>query len=157
MSQNTRTHKRREWIRRYLPAEIAGTICALLASSVTFYYTHSYAAGAAIGWVSEGIGFFGYFITAELTKSSKQFMSYPLLKRLWLTTSTASTNLFVEFLPAEIVDNFLVRPAAMYLIPHYIHPYVVGFFIAKLSADSVFYLFAILGYETRKHWLNRHQ
>ena len=69
-----------------------------------------------------------------------------------LAIGVASTNLIVEFAPAETLDNFFIRPFAMYIIPQHIHPYPVGFLIGKFSADLVFYLFAIVGYEARKRW-----
>ena len=56
----------------------------------------------------------------------------------------------VEFLPAEILDNFIIRPFAMFEAPHYIHPYPIGFLVGKFSADIIFYVFAIIGYESRK-------
>jgi len=43
----------------------------------------------------------------------------------------------------------------MYLAPHYIHPYPVGFLAGKFSADIIFYVFAVIGYELRKRWLHR--
>jgi len=146
--------KTREWLRRYIPAEILGTIGALLAAWVVYTHTHSYIAAAAAGWVGEGIGFYGYFITTELLLGSQKYSRYPLLKRISLAIATASANLFVEFLPAELLDNFIIRPFLMYLVPQYIHPYPLGFLVGKFSADILFYALAIVGYETRKRWLH---
>ncbi len=147
--------KKREWLRRYIPAEILGTIGALLAASITYGQTHSYVAAAAAGWVGEGIGFYGYFITTELALNHRKYSQYKLTKRVSLAVVAASTNLLVEFLPAEILDNFIIRPYAMYIVPQYVHPYAVGFLAGKFSADIIFYAFAIMGYETRKRWLRR--
>jgi hypothetical protein len=147
--------KTREWLNRYIPAEILGTIGALIGAWVVYSHTHSYIAAAASGWIGEGIGFYGYFVTTELLLNSRKYRQYPLIKRISLAVAAASTNLLVEFLPAEILDNFIIRPYLMYLVPQYVHPYPVGFLIAKFSADIIFYALAITAYEARKHWLHR--
>ena len=148
-------NKTQEWLNRYIPAEVLGTIGALSAAWMVYSHTHSYIVAAASGWVGEGIGFYGYFITIELLLNGRKYQQYPLIKRVSLAVATASTNLLIEFLPAEILDNFIIRPFAMYIAPQYIHPYPLGFLIGKFSADIIFYAFAIIGYETRKHCLHR--
>ena len=135
--------KHREWLRRYIPAEIIGTTTALLAAWIAFGQTDSYIAAAAAGWVGEGVGFFGCFIASELVTSHKRYDKYNFWKRMSLTITAASTNLLVEFLPAEIIDNFVIRPFVMYIAPIYIHPYALGFLIGKFSADIIFYIIAI--------------
>ena len=147
-------NKFREWLKRYIPAEMCGTIIALTLAWIMYSQTHSYALGAAAGWVGEGIGFFGYFIVNELLIHTKSYASYSFFKRVPLVLAAAGTNLIVEFLPAEIIDNLLIRPFVMFVIPQYIHPYPLGFLIGKLSADIFFYIFAIVGYEIRKRMLN---
>lgn len=147
--------KRKEWLRRYIPAEVLGTIIALIGAWSVYVHTHSFIAAAAAGWLGEGIGFYGYFITTELLSSAERYAQYSILKRLSLAAAAASTNLLVEFMPAEIVDSFIVRPFAMYEAPHFIHPYPVGFLVGKFSADILFYVLAIIGYEVRKSWLHR--
>lgn len=155
MAKQSATSKRKEWLRRYIPAEVFGTVLALLAAWVVYIHTGSYVAAAAAGWVGEGVGFFGYFITLELLSNFKQYSEYTFWKRLRIAIVSASTNLIVEFLPAEIIDNLIVRPFAMYAVPMYIHPYPLGFLVGKFSADIFFYTFAIVGYEARKRWLRK--
>ena len=138
-----------------MPAEILGTIGALLAAWFVFNQTGSFAAAAAAGWVGEGVGFFGYFITLELLSNSKNYTQYGFFKRISLIIVAASTNLIVEFLPAEIIDNLIIRPYLMYLIPQYVHPYPLGFLVAKFTADILFYALAIIGYEARKRWVRK--
>ncbi|HKU18736.1 MAG TPA: hypothetical protein VJP80_05690 [Candidatus Saccharimonadales bacterium] len=147
--------KTREWLNRYILAEILGTIGALIAAWAVYSHTHSYIAAAASGWIGEGIGFYGYFVTIELLRNSRKYREYPPAKRVSSAIAAASTNLLVEFLPAEILDNFIIRPYLMYVVPRYIHPYPIGFLAGKFSADILFYVLAILGYEARKHWLHR--
>jgi hypothetical protein len=157
---NTMNHikvktKTREWLRRYIPAEILGTTTALIGAWSMYGHTHSYVAAAAAGWVGEGIGFYGYFVTTELVQNHRKYSQYGFVKRISLAVAAASTNLLVEFLPAELLDNFIIRPYLMYIVPQHIHPYPLGFLVGKFSADVIFYAFAILGYEARKRWLRR--
>lgn len=147
--------KRKEWLKRYIPAEIIGTTTALLSAWVAYSQTGSFVIGAAAGWIGEGIGFFGYFITLELVHTHAYYQGYGLWRRLTLTVAAASRNLIVEFLPAEIIDNFIIRPFAMYAVPIYVHPYPLGFLIGKFAADIIFYGIAIVGYEGRKRWFKR--
>lgn len=147
--------KRREWLKRYIPAEILGTAFSVVAASIAFSQSHNYIAATATGWFFEGVGFYGYFIVLELFSSGQRYRELGFFKRISLAIGAASTNLLVEFLPAEIFDNFIIRPYLMYLLPHYVHPYPVGFLAGKFSADIFFYAFAIVGYESRKRWLKR--
>lgn len=155
MDQSNRQEKRREWLKRYIPAELLGTLTALLGAWPVYAHTHSYVGAAASGWVGEGIGFYGYFITTELIFNARRYGKYAPMRRISRAVSAASANLLVEFLPAELLDNFIIRPFAMYEAPHFIHPYPVGFLAGKFSADIIFYLLAVMGYESRKRWLHR--
>ena len=155
MNRQQLRSKRNEWLRRYIPAEIIGTTAALISAWLTFAHTHSYIAATASGWIGEGIGFYGYFITVELLANSKKFAQHSFIRRTSLAIRAASTNLLVEFMPAELLDNFIIRPFAMYSVPHYIHPYPIGFLVGKFSADIIFYALAIVGYEARKRLLSR--
>jgi hypothetical protein len=155
MDKQTFKTRRKEWLRRYIPAEILGTAAALLGAWAVYAHTGSFIAATASGWVGEGIGFYGYFITLELRANHQRYSQHSLIKRVSLAIAAASTNLLVEFLPAEVIDNFIIRPYLMFLLPHYIHPYPIGFLAGKFSADVLFYTLAIAGYEARKHWLHR--
>ena len=152
MNTQTFKNKRKEWLRRYIPAEILGTVLALIGAWSVYANTHSYVAATAAGWLGEGLGFYGYFITTELHHHSKKYRQHPLFKRSIMAFAGANTNLLVEFMPAELLDNFIIRPFAMFTAPHFIHPYPVGFLVGKFSADIIFYTVAIIGYELRKYW-----
>ena len=108
MDEATKQSKKREWLKRYIPAEILGTLAALLAAWFVYNQTGSYVAAAAAGWTGEGVVFFGYFITIELLSNSKRYTQYPFFKRIALIIGAAGTNLLVEFLPAEIIDNMII-------------------------------------------------
>jgi len=155
MDDRSLKQKRQEWLRRYIPAEIIGTLTALAGAWSAYAHTHSFIAATASGWVGEGIGFYGYFVTRELVANSKRYQDYGFIKRVSLAIAAASTNLLVEFLPAELLDNFIIRPYLMYIVPQHIHPYPVGFLVGKFGADIIFYGLAIIGYESRKRLLHR--
>ncbi len=155
MEKQSLKAKRKEWLGRYIPAEVLGTITALIGAWTVYAQTNSFVAATAAGWFGEGIGFYGYFIVTELASNTKRYSQHGIVRRVSLAIAAASTNLLVEFMPAEVVDSFIIRPFLMYLVPHYIHPYPVGFLAGKFSADIIFYALAITGYEARKHWLHR--
>lgn len=145
--------KAKEWLHRYIPAEILGTCVALIAAWLVYAHTHSFVLATAAGWLGEGCGFYGYFVTNELVFHARRYREHAIARRVALAVTKSTTNLFIEFMPAELVDNFFVRPLAMYSFPQFIHPYPVGFLVGKLAADGAFYAFAIVGYELRKHWM----
>lgn len=144
--------KAKEWLRRYLPAEVLGTITALASAGITFSLSESYALSGFAGTMGENVGYYGYFITIEFIEHHKFFSSHKPFRRSILVINKTTRNLLVEFGPAEVFDSFIIRPFAMSVAPIFITPYLLGVFIGKLAADAVFYGFAILGYEARKKW-----
>lgn len=150
MNSDRAKRKFKEWLRRYVIAELLGTAVAVCFAYITFLHTHSYVKAAAAGFVGEGIGFYGYFVASELLQSGKAYAGLPLLRRLGAIIAKSSTNLIIEFAPAEIVDNVFVRPFLMFYAPQHIKPYALGFIAGKLSADAMFYIFAISGYEVKQ-------
>lgn len=147
---NSAKQKFKEWFKRYIKAEILGTVIATSFAYFSFSHTHSYILAAGAGFIGEGIGFYGYFITSELLTNYKAYKELPLFKRLGAIITKSSTNLIVEFAPAEIIDNLFIRPLLMYYAPQHIKPYALGFVVGKFSADLIFYMFAVIGYEVKK-------
>lgn len=136
-------------------AESIGTAFAVVAALITFTQTGSYISATAAGWLAEGIGFYGCMIIAELLTNHKRYAGHTFFKRLLRAAGASSANLLVEFLPAELVDSFFIRPFLMYAVPHFIKPYALGFLVGKLASDLLFYVLAIAGLEIRKRWLRR--
>lgn len=150
-SKSTKSNRKfREWLSRYSVAELFGTLVALGFAYISFTRFHSYIIASGAGFVGEGIGFYGYFIARELYASNDMYRSLPLVKRLTSLVAKSSTNLITEFAPAEIIDTIVIRPFLMYYVPQHVRPYVVGFGVGKILADMIFYIFAIIGYETSK-------
>ena len=141
--------KIREWIDRYLPAEIVGTIFAVLVAWIVFRQTGNHAAGAAAGTIAENIGFYGVISVREFYRHHKKLEGVVSVREYLKVVR----NLLVEFGPAELFDSFLVRPASMYTFSRAIDNYGLGVFVGKVVADVGFYGAAIIAYEFRKKYL----
>lgn len=136
-------HAPLRWLRRYLPAELVGTPCALLCGYAVGQLTGSPAAAAVAAAWGENLGFYGMMLGRELLQRGG-LRSLP----------TAARDLVVEFGPAEALDSLLMRPASIYagllLAPH---P-ALGLLAGKLAADLSFYTPAILTHELQR-WYAR--
>ncbi len=152
MNSEKARRKFKEWFRRYFVAELLGTLIASVFAYLAFSHSHSYIIAATSGFVGEGIGFYGYFIISQLLTNGRAYKSMPFVKRIASIISKSSTNLIIEFAPAEIIDNLFIRPFLMFYVPQHIKPYAFGFIVGKLLADSLFYVFAIVGYEFKKRY-----
>jgi len=150
VKSNIGKSKFKEWLKHYFIAELLGTLISLAFAYISFRHSHSYVVAAAAGLVGEGIGFYGYFITKELLTNYNAYRTLSAFTKLKAIIAKSSTNLIIEFVPAEIVDSIFIRPFLMFYIPHHIQPYAVGFLIGKFLADILFYVFAIAGYEFNK-------
>jgi hypothetical protein len=132
------------WLRRYLPAELVCTPCALLAGFAANQLTGSPAAAAVAATWGENLGFYGMMLGRELARR-RDLRALPAIVR----------DLFIEFGPAEALDSFLLRPASIYaglaLVPH---P-ALGMVAGKIAADLSFYTPAILTHELQRWYARR--
>jgi len=128
------------WLRRYLPAELVGTPCALLCGWAAAELTGSTAVVAVAATWGENLGFYGLMLGRELRqRGSTSFF-------------VAVRDLFVEFGPAEALDSFVVRPGALYAGLALAPNPALGYFAGKLAADLSFYAPAILTHELQRGW-----
>jgi hypothetical protein len=131
------TGRKREIVRRYLPAEIAGTAAALAAGLAFALATGSAAAGAVAATFGESAGYYGVIAFIDF-RAGRLSAERPL---------RTLGNLLLEFAPAEALDTLFVRPtlifAGMTLAPN---P-GIGIVAGKLAADLLFYVPTILGRE----------
>ncbi|HUC20578.1 MAG TPA: hypothetical protein VMR98_03750 [Candidatus Polarisedimenticolaceae bacterium] len=144
--------KVREWLRRYLPAEVIGTCTALTGALAAYSLTGSYVIAAIGGTIGENIGYYGYFTVRETVRHYADHRHYPPPRRIVLIAYKTLRDMLVEFGPAEVFDSFLLRPFFMYSMPQVIPSFTWGILAGKLCADVTFYGFAIGGYELRKRW-----
>ncbi len=126
----------RRWLWRYLPAEAAALIAALVAANLVQAVSGNTALAAVAGAWGENGAYYAVMLARELFETQS----------LW----RAARNLVIEFGPAEALDSLLVRPAAMYAATQLFGDLSLGVIVGKLAADVVFYIPAIAAYELRR-------
>ncbi|MBK0402484.1 hypothetical protein I5M27_05770 [Adhaeribacter sp. BT258] len=142
-------HKVKEWLKRYLPAEILSIAATLLAASLTFKYTESGVKTALAATWAGNIFYFGYILVLDVWHTRKAARQNGMV----YSSKTFIRNLralFIEFGIAEVFDSFLIRPALMYYLPLLLGNLSWGILLAKLLADVSFYVPAIISYEFSK-------
>lgn len=154
MARKRLTRKAREWVVRYAPAEIIGTIAAVGAATLMHGVSESLVASAIAATISENVGFYGYFIVREVGAYYKRHHQHAHLRRIGLAAMKAIRGMAVEFGPAELLDSFLVRPFCIYAGSTVFSNFTIGIMAGKIFADVLFYACTISCYELRKRWLD---
>ncbi|WP_433061170.1 hypothetical protein [Dactylosporangium sp. CS-033363] len=129
------------WARRYVPAEIAGTICAFIGTAVIYGMFTDRVLAAVAGTVGEIVGFYGLIATVEWRRERAR--GYGLRR----TTTSTARLLVAEFGVIEVLDSTILRPFFMYLGPGITGGMGSGTLLGKLMADVAFYGVAIVSYE----------
>jgi hypothetical protein len=142
--------KLREWVRRYLPCEIAGTIGELGGAAVAYLATGSLAAAAITATIGASAGYYATAYVSALRWSSRDQGHRPWPSRMLISNVLALRSVVVEFGPAELIDSVAVRPLAFYAGPLMFGNVVAGWIFAKFASDVTFYLCAVLTYERFK-------
>ena len=140
-------HKLRDWVRRYLPCEIAGTVGELGGAAVAYVATGSLAAAAITATIGASAGYYATAFISALRWSYRDLADRPWPSRVMLSNLLAMRSVAVEFGPAELIDSAAVRPVAFYAGPLMFDNTVLGWIFGKLVSDVAFYLCAILSYE----------
>jgi hypothetical protein len=135
-------YKVREWCARYLPAEVTGTVVAVVGAVVVSVNTDDRAIAAFVGTFGEGVGFYGVIVVGQLRR--RRVDGRPVTIRTVVLVVVATV---AEFGGAELLDSLLVRPLAMYVGPLLIGNVAGGIVMGKILADLVFYGFVISSYE----------
>jgi hypothetical protein len=129
------------WVRRYLPAEIAGTSAALVAALASAGGGTGDAVLAA-SW-AEALAFYAFVTGRELrAAASPRLRSGAILGSL--------RGVVAEFGVAEVADTVFLRPLLMYAFVEPFGALIPGIIVGKLAADVVFYGLAIPAYELRE-------
>ncbi|MDZ4665869.1 MAG: hypothetical protein SGJ15_13400 [Bacteroidota bacterium] len=141
--------KGKEWLGRYLPSEIIGTITAVGGAVIAQFFYGNKLISAYTGSVCEALGFYStLFIQSSLNERRK--------KKLKNTTFYFNDyfnilkNMVLEFGPAGLIDGLILRPFFMYLFPLVITNFAVGVFLGKIAGDIMFYVIVIYCYERLK-------
>jgi hypothetical protein len=135
-----------EWIRRYLPCEIASSVAELGSATVVYLSTGSWAAAAVVATVFASVGYYAtaYVNAVRWSMAEHGFGQANLL---------ALRSIAVEFGPAEVIDSLAIRPVTLYLGPVLTGSPVGGLILGKLAADVGFYASTILSYEKFRNLL----
>ncbi len=113
-------NKAKEWIKRYLPAEIISILITLVSSILTFRLTKNNLTTSLVGTY---VGTIGYFGTILLTDIFTTYQDLAVSKKRY-TLKTFRLNmraLLIEFGFAEFFDSLFIRPTLMYYIPIWVN------------------------------------
>ena len=148
----TRTNRQKlmEWLRRYLPNELAGWAGELGAAGATYYLTGSYAAAVVAGTIGASVGYYAtaYANGFRWSYAALAGRSWPM--RVLVANVLTIRSIAVEFGPAEAIDSIVIRPIMLYVFPFVIGNTAVGFVVGSIVADVAFYVMAIFSYERFK-------
>jgi hypothetical protein len=154
-----RTTRRRvvEWVRRYLPCEIAGWVGELGGAAATYWLTGSFAAAVVVGTIGASAGYYAaaYVNAVRWSYRARRDRAWPA--RLLIANFLALRSIAIEFGPAEVIDSVIVRPLLLYAGPFLFGNVLVGWIIGSVVADIAFYGLAIFSYERFTGLLARHQ
>ncbi|WJL94872.1 hypothetical protein QSU92_13000 [Microbacterium sp. ET2] len=126
----------RFWVRRYLLAEIVGTATLLLLGLLILEWITHPVAVAVAAIIGESLGFYAVLAVIVLLEQRR------LGRRGFRALSLTVVLLVAEFGAAELVDSFVVRPAAISLCVWLIPEPFWGLLAGKILADLVFYAMA---------------
>lgn len=141
--------KVKEWLKRYLPAEIVGTITAIGAASIAHLFYKNLIFTAYAGSLGEAIGFYStVIIQSLLTKIKKNKVENKQFT--FSDFSRIFTNIVLEFGPAGIIDGLVLRPFFMFVFPVLLGNFTLGILVGKIIGDITFYCLVILSYELKK-------
>ena len=145
----TRTTRQKlmEWVRRYLPCEIAGTVGELGGAAAAYLLTGSMTAAAITATIGASVGYYAAAYVSAVRWAYRAQTHQEWAMRVVVANLLAVRSIAIEFGPAEIIDTILIRPLAYYLAPLMFGNVVVGWIFAKIVSDIGFYTFAVFSYE----------
>jgi hypothetical protein len=139
--------KLREWVRRYLPCEVAGTTCELGGAATAYAITDSAAVAAVVATIGASVGYYAAAYVAAVRTAHRAHLESNRMSRALTANGLALRSVAIEFGPAEVIDSLIIRPLAFYFGPILFGGMLAGWVFAKLVADVGFYVLAIFSYE----------
>ena len=141
--------KIKEWLKRYLPAEIVGTVTAVSAASLAHLFSENLVFIAYAGSLGESIGFYSTVLVQNILMISKKNRTEN--KRFAFSDFIKiMASIILEFGPAGLIDGLLLRPFFMYLFPIVLKNFTLGILVGKFVGDFTFYVLVVLSYEINK-------
>jgi len=140
--------KIKEWLLRYIPAEIFAIIGVFVGGELANFFFHNQALTAICGTLGENIGFYGKILYKDIKARRKKDENITFIGLLKVLRDT-----IFEFGIAEYLD-LIIRPSSMYFFQRVIGNATLGLIVGKFTADVTFYTPAIIFYELRKKFLD---
>jgi hypothetical protein len=147
--------KVKEWIDRYLLAEVLSTILSLATVYFTLALSDDSILAAYLGSIIASVSFYGIILFREIQFSVAKSRDIEA-KYTWLSFLKDSRNIAVEFGISEVLDVLVVRPFFIYWGLKTMKNDMIGTLFGKILADIVFFLPAIVMYELRKSRFQGH-
>ncbi|MDZ4757916.1 MAG: hypothetical protein SGJ10_07245 [Bacteroidota bacterium] len=141
--------KGKEWLKRYLPAEIVGTVVVMIAAGIAHLFTENLIIIAYAGAVGESIGFYATILIQNILSKNKE-RKVDNSNFSFRHFVQIITNIIIEFGPAGLIDGLLLRPFFLYLFPILLDNFMLGILVGKIVGDITFYIFVIISYELNK-------
>jgi hypothetical protein len=138
--------KSKEWLKRYLPSEIAGTVTALTAACTAQVFCENPIIIAYIATVGEAIGFYSTVFTQHIlvVLKTKEIENKTFILKDF---AKIASKIILEYGLAGVIDGLLLRPLFMYLFPILLHNFMLGILAGKIAGDITFYILVIISYE----------
>ena len=149
-ARRTKRQKLMEWVRRYLPCEMAGTVGELGGAAIAYVLTGSMAAAAITATIGASAGYYAAAYTGAVRWRLREYNDRPPVTRIVVANLFAFRSVAIEFGPAELIDSIAIRPLAYYVGPMLFGNVVAGWIFGKLVSDIGFYALAIFSYERFK-------
>lgn len=125
-----------EWLKRYVPLEIAATACSLAGGLGAAALTDNGGVIAYVATWAENVGFYGCALIRRVwqrTRFRPISLSIPAMCGALLPSAKV---LVTEFGPAEVLDSFVLRPACLYLLPKLTGHLALGLVLGKIPGRS---------------------
>jgi hypothetical protein len=136
----------RDWRRRYLLAEVLGTLAALATGTAVYAATRSLATAAVAASLGETAGFYLGIVIRIAPDVLRRHRDARGRRRVLLTLR-ATVAEASDYAVAEAMDTFLVRPGLIYVASSWTGAgLMVGLLVGKLCADVAFYSVVIPTY-----------
>lgn len=139
-----------QWIARYLPLEVLGTVTAVAGSWAAYEASGSIVVAALAGTIAEGVGYYALVVIRGI----RGHLASQRVSRVGRRSGRAAfaialtlRGMLAEFGPAEVLDTFLVRPALLIAAAAWLGPNPTAWLVGKIAADVVFYVVAIASFE----------
>lgn len=141
----------RNWVKRFLPAELIGTLFAIASAFIVSVFISNRVTIAFAASIAETVGFYVTIMITDALLIRKQLKHQHRSLTISALLVITLKNIVLDFGLAELADSFVIRPLFMYLFPLWLKDYTTGIVAGKIASDLVFYIPVIVAGEIRTH------